>query len=410
MVESSGFRVERAALKIIIFLLLAVLLTSSLTGCWDWRETSSFAIILGAGVDWVDNNRIRLTIQIAKPSSFVGGQQSPGTQTQSASWVIWAEGDTIQDAEKNLLLLVPRDIYWGHCIIMILGDKMAGQGTHLVTNYLQRKTTPRETMWLTVAKGDAKDFLEAHSEIEKTFSQHMNFLIRMQTAYPVNLKDFTQMLASKGMQPVLPLLELKEVGVAPKTGIEEKIPIIHTTYTISGLAAFKQDKLIGLLNLDESEGLRYLKGVYKRSEITIPSPTEPDKKVSLQFLRVNTKITPLYDGKNIQFNVEIKTKGRLLEQQSMEDLATPEKIKALKKQADEKIKQKAQAALNKAQKEYGVDIFGFGDAFHRKYKKEWKQLKDNWDENFTKAQVNIAVNAEISHTGLITDRLSKPRQ
>ncbi|MCL5289823.1 MAG: Ger(x)C family spore germination C-terminal domain-containing protein, partial [Firmicutes bacterium] len=74
------------------------------------------------------------------------------------------------------------------------------------------------------------------------------------------------------------------------------------------------------------------------------------------------------------------------------------------------ITKRAAVALKKAQRVYGVDIFGFGDAFHRKYKKDWRELKDRWDEEFARAEVNIAVEAHVREIGLLTKRASAPEE
>ncbi|MGR5961558.1 Ger(x)C family spore germination C-terminal domain-containing protein [Bacillus paranthracis] len=39
------------------------------------------------------------------------------------------------------------------------------------------------------------------------------------------------------------------------------------------------------------------------------------------------------------------------------------------------LKSKLSKLLKKVQKQYGTDIFGFGEAIHRKYPSEWKGLK-----------------------------------
>lgn len=100
----------------------------------------------------------------------------------------------------------------------------------------------------------------------------------------------------------------------------------------------------------------------------------------------------------------------MVEQQSREDLAKPEQIKALEKEIAGEIKKRAVVALEKAQGEYGVDIFGFGDVFHRRYKKEWRELKDRWDEEFALARVNIAVEAHVREIGLLTKPGSTPEE
>lgn len=70
------------------------------------------------------------------------------------------------------------------------------------------------------------------------------------------------------------------------------------------------------------------------------------------------------------------------------------------------IENKARLALSKAQREYGVDIFDFAGTFRRKYPREWKELKDRWDEVFAGAEVEFAVEAHIRRSGLQGRRTS----
>jgi spore germination protein KC len=57
-----------------------------------------------------------------------------------------------------------------------------------------------------------------------------------------------------------------------------------------------------------------------------------------------------------------------------------------------------------------VDIFGFGEAFHRKYKKEWKAIKHNWNEEFKNAEISLEVEAHLRNTGLQIRRPSIKRE
>lgn len=69
--------------------------------------------------------------------------------------------------------------------------------------------------------------------------------------------------------------------------------------------------------------------------------------------------------------------------QSLKKITDPKVYAALEKLLDCRIEQKSRATLEKTQQVYGVDVFGFGDAWHRKYPREWQALKDRWDEEFT---------------------------
>lgn len=396
-------------IKKIAILLLLALLTGFLGGCWSRKEITEVAVVLGTGVDWTADGRIRLTVQIARPGAFAGGAEAGAGGKEAACWVLSAEGKTVEEAERYLAMKVPRDIYWGHSVILVIGEEMARKGTGVATNFFQRDRQPREIMWFMVAKGEAKDFLETYSDLAKTSAQAAGFLTRMKTGYSVQLREYAEMLASKGVQPVATRVEVKEAGVTPGPGQEKKSPA-HKQVELSGVAVFKEDKLVGWLDDYETRGLLWLKGEAMKGVITVPSPGEPDKEVSIRIRRGSTKVTPEYDGENLRFDVVLKVEGDMVEQQSREDLAKPEKIKALESEMAEEITKRAVVALEKAQIEYGLDIFGFGDAFHRKYKKDWRELKDRWDEEFARAEVNIAVEAHVREIGLLTKRASTPEK
>jgi spore germination protein KC len=65
------------------------------------------------------------------------------------------------------------------------------------------------------------------------------------------------------------------------------------------------------------------------------------------------------------------------------------------------IEEEINAALTKAQ-DWGVDIFKFGDEFHRKFPQEWSELEGNWDEIFKELEVNVEVIAKLSQVGITT--------
>ncbi|MDH7479640.1 MAG: Ger(x)C family spore germination protein, partial [Syntrophomonadaceae bacterium] len=373
--------------------LLLLLLAGLMGGCWDRRELNELAIVLGAGVDWVEDGRLRLTVQIARPAAFAGGGEA-GAREAPASWVVSAEGRTVEEAERYLAMKVPRDIYWGHGIILVYGEEMARRGVGMASNFFKRKAEPRDTMWVMVAKGEAREFLETYSDLTKASAQAMGLLTRMKTGCSVQLREFAEMLASKGIQPTATLVEVKEAGVTPGPGLENISPA-HRQVEIAGTAVFREDRMIGWLDAHETRGLLWLKGEAVQGAITVPSPGEPDKQVSIRIQDGKTKVIPEYDGKNLRFKVMLRVEGELVEQQSRENLAKPEMIEALEVEMAGVIRERAEVALKKARDEYGVDIFGFGDAFHRRYKKEWRGLKDRWDEEFARAEVDIAVEARI---------------
>jgi spore germination protein KC len=406
--------------KIICFLLICALVLP-LEGCWSRRELNELAIVLAAGVDSAPDNKILLTVQIARPSAFGGGGggQKMAAAQENNVWVISQTGESVFDAQRYLEAKVSRELYWGHTVILVFGEQLAKNGIRKAINYFSRSPNTRETIWVLVTRGQAADVLNSHSQLETTSAQSVGNMTRAGVGVPVMLKDLSMMLASKGTNPVLPRIELTPSGKPQGPGMQENIPeagdsrqqvtLTHAETTTTGTGVFKDDRLVGWLDMSETRGLLWLKDKMEKGEITIPSPYESGKHISINITRGNTSVEPFYDGQNVWFDVWIQMDGALLEQQSTEDLTDPHIFTVIEKELNRRIKEKARSALEKAQLTYEVDIFGFGEAFHRKYKKEWAVLKDRWNEVFAGADVNIAVQARIRRTGLTTNRISKER-
>ncbi|GBF35205.1 spore germination protein GerKC [Desulfocucumis palustris] len=393
----------------IILLMVLILALLFPEGCWSRREINELAIVLGAGLDRTADNKVQLTLQLARPSAFSGGGENAGGEAprQNNSWVVTGTGDTVLDAENNLALKVSRHIYWSHSIIIVYGESMARGGVRDVSNFFMRNPQPRETSWIFVTEGEAKNVLESHSELEKTSAQSIAFLARNQPGYSIMLEDFQQNLTSPGTNPAAPRIQLLKLGQPQGVGMEERLR--HEEVGITGTGIFKDDKLVGWLDMSETRGLLWLHGKVKEGAIIVPSPGQPDKKISLAISRDKIKVNPEYDGETVKFNVNIEFDMELLEQQSNEDLTQPEKIKEIERLAAEEVLEQCNSALAKAQGDYGTDIFGFGEAFHRKYKTEWKKVKGHWNDEFQKARVDIAVEPHLRLTGMLHRRASLKR-
>lgn len=396
-----------------LFLILILLfITINISGCWSKKELNEIAIILGTGVDYTKDNKIQLTYQLARPAAFGGGGTGGGPGggaaiNQNITWIVSATGDTVFDAQSRLSQQIPRHLYLGHNVVLILGERLCRHGVLDVINFFHRQPLSRGTVWIMATPQEAKKVLESHSELQMTSAQAIGFLARLRTGYVLRFRDFSQDLASRGINPVLTRVELKRQGVAQGPGLE-KIHH-HQEIVITGAAIFKEDKLIGWLDCQETQGLRWLKGDIHKMGIIIPSPIYPDKNISLEVIKGNTKIEPVYQKGKVKFYLGIKAEIDVIEQQDEEDFTRPEMIKAVENITATKIRQRVKISLDKVRGEYKVDSFGFGEAFHRKHKKEWSKLKNRWDEEFANAQVYLTVKVKLKDTGMQGRRASLKR-
>jgi spore germination protein KC len=63
--------------------------------------------------------------------------------------------------------------------------------------------------------------------------------------------------------------------------------------------------------------------------------------------------------------------------------------------------------LDRTQHELKVDVFGYGEVVHRHYPKYWRQVKANWDEQFSNTPVDLQVDVKIRLLGTVTEALER---
>lgn len=365
-----------------------------LTGCWDRREVNDTAMVLGAAIDQAKNEKIKLTVQILIPRSAGGGQQGQGAGgTNSQVLVRSAVGENMADASSKLQTKFPRKIFWGHCKAYVLGEKLAkAGGIHEQIDFLLRHPEPRESARLFVSHGEAAKIMELNPPLELYIGEVLRKLSEEKIGVSVTVKDFEQMLTSDAEAPVLPLIR----KIDTISGDKE----IATIAAIIGTAIFKKDKMIGQIDVSVTRGMLWL-----RNEIDVTAVTINPKKgetVSLDPVRERTKFLPSIENGRWKVLVKIVSEGTIVQNGSQFDMMSSSITKKLEQHLEKDIKKRINLCLTQVKGEMNADPFGFADAFHRKYPKEWEKVKDHWDEVLPQVDVKIALQTRIRRPGLST--------
>jgi len=383
-------------------------------GCWNRRELDTLSFVMALGIDKDEKeNKITLTAQILKPAEVKAPAEGGmgGSGGSKGVWVTTSTGKTVFDALRNFTFEADRKLFLPFIRVVVIGEEAARAGVAPMMDMLRRDHEFRSLTWVLVAKGKAKDVLEVDHEQEKIPARAIENLIKASAATSkvpmVNLKDFFAMLGSKSRDPFAAAVEVfekrRDEGGEGRDGGEKKDQRVKRIKT-GGTAVFKKDKLTGWLDKTETRGLLWILGKVRSGIIVIPAPEgSRDQEISLEIIRAESKLKPKIEDGKIYMTIEIKEEGNLSEQMAPGNLANAEKFKLLEEKQAKVIEKEARAALEKAQQEWGVDIFGFGEAVHRTYPKEWENLKNHWHEEFSMVEVEIEVEAKLRRLGLITE-------
>jgi spore germination protein KC len=67
------------------------------------------------------------------------------------------------------------------------------------------------------------------------------------------------------------------------------------------------------------------------------------------------------------------------------------------------VEKELKNVIDVAQTKINVDFLGMGELFYKSMPNYWKKVKDDWGNIFPNMQIDIVVEVEIQHTGLISD-------
>lgn len=248
--------------KLLIVILLPLMLVS---GCWSRREINALSISQAIAIDREPDGKIMLTFLFAKPEK---SQKSGGASSSEKPYALVAEkGETLNEAERNISLGLPRKLFMGQNSLIIYSEQAARSGLGPLVDLFSRHKDFRLTNYVFVTKGRASDIFKFGPNIEDNPVRQMLGAItyahmRVSKTIPQNLKDFLIKLEEPGIEPVLP-----EVETVPKL-VGEELDQNKTTAEgggnsrklkphLAGMGVFKGDRLVGWLSPAETRSLHF---------------------------------------------------------------------------------------------------------------------------------------------------------
>ncbi|WP_338554765.1 Ger(x)C family spore germination protein [Paenibacillus sp. KS-LC4] len=388
-------------LRLKLFILVALLLSLVLGGCWDRKEINDLALVTGVAIDKKDDKLIEVSVQIFIPQGSTQGTQgaSEAPGGTGTTFVQSAHGENIADALSQLQQKFSRKIFWGHAEVFIFGEAKVKQGLKEDMDFLMRDSEPRERAFVFVSKGKAKKILEHHSILERNTSEVLREMANNKTSITSSMAHLSEMLEDDSKTALLPWVELMS---PPK----KDDPARSVGY-ITGTAILHNGKLVGVADNRVTRGILWIMNEMDNAIITI-QPEGASGTISVQLLRNRSSMKPSYQDGKWTMTIHVSCKNQLL--QNTSDINLTESSDSLKKiegQLERNIEERISLAVAKAKKSYKADIFNFAGAYHRSYPRLWKQNQKDWDAIFPQIKVIVKAKAEILRPGMFNTQESK---
>lgn len=381
--------------------ILLILSTIFITGCWNSREINTLALAACIGIDKAENG-YRVTEQIINPKAIASKKS-----TNESPVIIYTEtGRDIFEILRRMTTQCPRKIYFSHLRMVVFSEEVAREGIRNIVDFMARDHEFRTDFYFIIAKGiSANAVLNTLSNLESIPGIEMYTSLKSSERVwsptkAVRIIELVNSITADGKNPVLTGIEIADgdensdsIDVLKKSDGLKKLKYTH-------LGVLKDDQLVGWLTEDESKGYNYVTGNVRSTVGYIYTDTKD--KITVETMEAKTNMRALLENGKPVINVDIKVKLEIGNVEGQFDVTKEENLIAVNKLNEERIKKLCDEAVKKVQKDYKTDIFGFGEAIHRQYPKLWKELKSNWDEEFSNLKVNYTVKSEIMRLGQVT--------
>jgi len=384
---------KRTGIAGIAILLIFPLL---LTGCWNNRDLTEINIVAGLGLDRTEEGKILLTVQVVEPGAIqsASGNGNGGGAQPKPVFVESFEGETVFEAVRGMLSIVDKKLFVSTAQVLILGEKLSQEGIEEALDFFQRDHEIDYGMIILVAKGVTPgEILKMETDMESIPAVYIretveNTILRG-TVKKTMLIDLIKDMDGSGRQFA--------IGQISKAGEKE----VRT----EGTAVFKDGRLVGWLDPFETRG--YLFAVDK-VESSIINVSADNGKAAMEIIRSKGKVNAAFEkGKPSMLTVKVETEANVGGYEGSGRLDSPENLYILEELLEKEIKKEIMMALEKAQKEYSSDIFGFGTYVRKYHPQYWKNAEKDWSAIFSKLPVDIQVDAKIMRIGIVKSPAKK---
>ncbi|MFF2530254.1 Ger(x)C family spore germination protein [Brevibacillus sp. NPDC058079] len=385
-----------------IKVLLCIVLVIILAGCWDRKELNDLAIAVGIGIDKVQGG-YQVSVQVVDPAEVAANKGKPG---RAPVTLFTMNAPTIFEAVRKMTTVSPRKIYMAHTRMLIFGEEVAREGISPITDFVSRDHEFRTDFYIAVARGTtARNILKVITPLEQIPSTEMFASLETSSKVwaptaAVTMDQLITDFTSKGKQAVLTGIRTAGPGSEgdERKNVEEIDTPVLLQYTT--LATFRGDKLITWLSEADSKAYSYITGKVKSTVGSMPC--KGGGLLTMEVMHADAKIEATMKNGAPEIIVHIGLENDIGEVQCKLDLTEKNTIKELEKESEKSMEALATKAIANAKKN-GVDIYGFGEAIHRKYPKVWKKIASKWEKEFTKLPVHVIADVKIKRLGTINN-------
>ena len=383
-------------------LIIIIPLLFLLTGCYDYKELNSISILSATEINKIDDEFI-VSAQAVNP------QAPDKTSNAQAPFIIYTgRGKTIQEAYRSIANESSKFLYLNHIQILIINEKIAKESLDEIVDYFMRSSAIRTEFYVLIGRDDnVLDIITPINDISSASIKESieNNLKYLGTTSDITFNELVSIMLDENSEIVLPSIKLINDSIEGENIENTEETKVNTKYELSNLAIFKDDKLIGYLNEEQSKTYNILQNKINNTILTYEC--DKDKYMSVEIIDSQSSM----DISNKKANIEVKLSGNLNEYNCSKSLENKKTIEKIEKEFEQKLTESITKNINEVRTEYNSDIFGFLDNIYKKDYKTYKTIKNNWyNSNYQRLKLSVNVDLTVIAKGKVMEAINEKNQ
>ncbi|MEG2351310.1 MAG: Ger(x)C family spore germination protein [Bacilli bacterium] len=369
----------------LVFFLITVF---NLTGCYNYKEINTSAIVSAISIDINDK----------KPNEYEVGVQimnAKKTELSTNSLITFykATDHTIYGALQSTMLDSPKELYLGHNGVIIINEELLKQKDPLdyLDFFMRDAKTEKDSIILVAKDCKAYNILKIITPLETLPSQNLKDALFSSSKYSgitniTTTDQFISYLINDGEEAVLPSVRIlgKISAGENMDNISDSDPDTKLVY--DDLAVLKNNRLSFYMNVNESIGYNIINNDAGQTYINFKCGKNNYGSIKISSSKTHEKIS--FKNNKPFVKISNKISADLIEYNCKADFLDHEKsIHKIEKQVENKIKKVMNEALNTLYVTNKSDALKYGSKFYKMKNNQMKKL--NYTTNNIKNDISF---------------------
>lgn len=359
-------------------ILITILTSILLTGCWDSVEINKREFLFAVGIDKNSDN-LTFTSEIPKINE--------GSEEQRLVYTM--DSDNFADFYSTSYLHSEKAISDRLMQVIILGEDVARDSETIkkIFDEIQRSPQMNRRVKICIAKGKAQDIINTEIPSNPIVGRFLSdMLVKLKRESYQDIYTFDEAILHLGQtgNAMVPVVEIND-----KSLMIERAAVIKEYELIGFLEPMEVETIMLLLNPDRANIKNFnieVEGTTVGLGAVDVSMTE-DIVINQDKLKVDYYIT-LY----------CYVDSFIMGNNSLENKSFMNKIK---EEAAKQVSDVAVNTIDKLQHTYRSDLLRLKDNLYKYHKSDFDKIEDKYDEVFEAAEINVHLNVDIRSTGLV---------